>query len=303
MPQQIDDQQYYAIKACLERAYSELQDAWGILYGGKKAGAPPAQGAAPTKPNPGGKQFAPPTPPNVTKDHQAALDEKNPEVQAQKAAEEQVSQAALKGSISKDVLVISASANGLGDYFALVQCEQTMQQASIRIEEEEYEVLQVVSADEGIHIELTQSQIDDAEWEPMRGTSTDPQGQCNCVGNVSTANPYNDPKVEAERASGHTRKCRFWDYNTITFDQQTGRACQVELDKIDASATYGFDMYNNARKAILARAVDPNDPITLVNNNEEDEEEFISQVVQSHMHNAIQYDPSVMPTDDNEDDE
>ena len=254
-----------------------------------------------------GKQFTPPAPPTVTKDHQAALDEKNPEVQAQLAAEEQTSQAALKGSISNEVLVISASANGLGDYFALVQCEQTMQQASIKIEEDEYEELQAVSADEGVKIELAQDQIDSAEWEPMRGTSTDPQGQCNCAGNVSNANPYNDPKVDAEMAAMHTRKCRFWDYNTITFDQQTGRACQVDLDKVDASATYGFDMYNNARKAIMARAADPNDPITLVESDDGSEDFGVSQMLQSVNQMVAQAtgNPNATVTfaDDDEDDE
>jgi hypothetical protein len=134
MPQQIDDQQYYAIKAALERAYAEIETAFIILYGGKKAGSAPAQGAAPTAPNAGGKSYSVP-PPKVTKDHQAALDEKNPELQAEKAAEEQVSQANLKSTIGPDVLVVSASANGMGDYFALVQCNNTMQQTSIRIED------------------------------------------------------------------------------------------------------------------------------------------------------------------------
>jgi hypothetical protein len=304
MPQQIDDQQFYAIKACLERAYQEIQDAWSIMYG--KGAVPTTQGAATTIPNPGGKQFTPPTPPTVTKDHQASLDEKNPEVQAQRSAEEQVSQAALKGSISNDVLVISASANGLGDYFALVQCEQTMQQASIRIEEDEYEELQSTNANDNVRITLEQSQIDDAEWEPMRGTSTDPQGQCNCAGNVSNANPYNDPKVDAEMAAGHTRKCRFWDYNTITFDQQTGRACQVELDKVDASATYGFDMYNNARKVIIARAADPNDPITIIEGNEDVDEFGVAGMVQAinQMASRVTGNPNatVVFGDDDEDD-
>lgn len=281
MSQQIDDQQYYAIKACLERAYSEIQDAWGIMYGGKKAGVPTAKGASPTLPNPGGKDYNA-IPPTVTKDHQSAADAVNPTVQSQLEAEEQISVANLKMAISSTVLVVSASANGMGDYFALVQCNQTMQQASIRIEEDEYEQLQAVNADDGFEMELSQDQIDLAEWEPMRGTSTDPQAQCNCAGNVpnANANAYNDPKIEAEIAAGHTRKCRFWDYNTITYDQQVGSACQVELDKVDASATYGFDIYMNNRREMLARVADPGDPVYLVQN-DDDTEEFGFQLPQS----------------------
>jgi len=275
MPQQIDDQQFYAIKAALDRALNELASAYTILYGPNVS--TPTHGASPTTPNTGGKNYSVP-PPTVTKDHQASLDDKNPEVQAQRTAEEQVSQANIKSTIGPDVLVISASPNGTGDYFALVQCNSTMQQASIRIEVEEYEELQDVSAEDDVMLTLDQSQIDDAEWEPVRGTSADPQAQCNCNGNVPNANPYNDPKVDAEIASGHTRKCRYWDYNTITYDQQTGRACHVELDKVDASLTYGFDKYHEGRKEILKRAADPDDPIVLVQN-DEDTEEFGFQVL------------------------
>jgi len=273
MPQQIDDQQYYAIKACLERAYQEINDAYNIMYGGKKAANPPAQGAAPTAPNPGGKSFTVP-PPKVTKDHQAVLDQKNPELQAELIAEEQISQANLKSTIASEVLVISASPNGMGDYYALVQCNNTMQRASIKIDEDEYEVLQSVGPEDDVTYTLDQDQIDSAEWEPVRGTSTDPQAQCNCGGNTANANPYNDPKVDAEIAAGHTRKCRFWDYNTVTYNQQTGHACQVSLDQYDASATYGFDIYHNARKEILKRVADPNDPITLMDGDVEDGAEF-----------------------------
>jgi hypothetical protein len=243
----------------------------------------------------------------VTKDHQAALDEKNPDLQAEKAAEEQVSQANLKSTIGPDVLVVSASANGMGDYFALVQCNNTMQQTSIRIEEEEYDELQSVSAEDEVMLTLDQQQIDTAEWEPMRGTSTDPQAQCNCGGHTANANPYNDPKVEAEIACGHTRKCRFWDYNTITFDQQTGRACQVELDKVDASLTYGFDRYHEGRKEILKRAADPNDPIVLVENDDETEEFGISAMLQqvNQMASQLTGNPNAVVTfaDDDEDDD
>lgn len=268
MPHQLNDQQYYAIQAALDRVRAELEQAYALLYGQQ---APPQCGAAPTKPNPGGKQFAPPTPPTVTSDHQAALDAADPEKQAEKAAEESVSQAALKGTIDPNVLVISASANGQGDYYALVQCRVTMQQASIVIEEYEYEELKSVSAEDNFSIELSQEQVDEAEWEPMRGTSTDPQGQCNCMGHTPKANPYNDPKVDAEIAAGHIRKCRFWDYNTITYDQNTGVACHVELDKFDASCMYGFDPYNEARKAMLKRAADPEDAVVL---NHGDDGEF-----------------------------
>lgn len=310
MAHQIDDQQYYAIKACLERAYAEIQDAFTLLYGASRAAGQPTKGAAPTAPNPGGKQFTPPAPPRVTKDHQAALDEANPEVQAQRAAEEAASQDALQRSISDDVLVVSASANGQGDFFALVQCNNTMQQASIPILEEEYEELQSVTAEDECYITLNQDQKDVAEWEPMRGTSSDPLAQCNCGGHTPNANPYNDPKVDAEIACGHTRKCAFWDFNTITFDQQTGRSCQVELDKVDKSATYGFDIYMNNRREILKRAADPNDPIVLVEG-DEDEEEFGFQAIlqqasqamagnfPSHMVNP----PAVINGTDDEDDE
>jgi len=272
MPQQVDDQQFYAIKACLERAYKEIESAWGILYGNNKAGKPPTQGAAPTTPNPGGKQFTP-TPPVVRKDHQSALDEKNPEIQAQQAAEEQTSQANLKDSISKEVSVLSAAISGDGDYYMMVQCETTMQQASIKIDQYEYDEIQSILDDgDNINMTLSQSQIDAAEWEPLRGTSTDPAGQCNCGGNVPNGNAYNDPKIQAEIVSKHTRNCAFWLYNTITYDQQTGRPCQVDLDQVDKSAVEGFNLYNNARKVILQRAADPADPIVLVENDENEEE-------------------------------
>jgi hypothetical protein len=182
-----------------------------------------------------------------------------------------------------------------------------MQQTSIRIEEDEYEELQSVSAEDEVYLTLDQQQIDGAEWEPMRGTSTDPQAQCNCGGNTPNSNPYNDPKVEAEMACGHTRKCRFWDYNTITFDQQTGRACQVELDKVDASLTYGFDRYHEGRKEILKRAADPNDPIVLVENDDETEEFGISAMLQqvNQMASQLTGNPNAVVTwaDDDEDDD
>jgi len=260
MPQQIDDQQYYAIKACLERAYDEIKNAFTILYGNSTVASPPAIGAAPTKANSGGKQFSVP-PPKVTKDHQAAVNAIDPDVQAQRQAEEQVSQGNLKRSIADEVLVVSASASGTGDYYALVQCNNTMQRASIKIDEDEYNELSNVTADDEVYYSLDQTQIETAEWEPLRGTSTDPQAGCNCGGNVANANPYNDEKIEAEIVAGHTRKCSFWDYNTITYDQKNGNACQVDLDQYDKSAQSGFDVYNDNRREILKRIADPADPL------------------------------------------
>ena len=114
-------------------------------------------------------------------------------------------------------------------------------------------------------------------------------------------------KIEAEKVAGHTRKCAFWDYNTITYDQQTGRACQVELDKYDASATYGFDIFKNNRDEIMKRAADPNDPIVFVEN-EEGTEEFglqaMLQTVQTMM-GQVTGNPNqqVVFADDDEDDD
>jgi len=306
MPYQIDDQQFYAIKACLERAYAELESAWSILYGNQISGI--SQGAASTAPNQVTKSYSA-TPPVVTKDHQAAVDAIDPDVQQSLAAEEESSQINLKHSVQQDVLVVNVSSNGYGDYYALVQCTNTMQQASVRIEEEEYKELYDITEDEEVTLTLTQDQIDDAEWEPIRGTSARAGGVCNCGGNVPKTNPYNDSKIASEISSEHSRVCKFWDYNTIIFDQNTGKPCYIELEKIDASAVYGFDMYNTARQAIESRLADPND--TLTNNDLDSMESDItmdeinvmaSQLVGSPTNVVFTEDSAVFVTDEEEDD-
>jgi hypothetical protein len=248
MARQLDEAQFYAAKAAMRRVIEEAEEAYNIIFGTKpefiKAGAHNV-----VKNNNQGKTFTP-RPPVVTQDHQDAIDKIDPDTQATIAAQAQVDTAEVKKQISNEPKIISSSANGMGSYYATVECPNTRHRASIEITDDEYDELEGITEEDNISYELSKEQIEAAEWEPPRGLNEEDDSQCDCDNQVKNSNPYNDDKIEAEIAINHTALCAYWNRNTVTFTDK-GAPCYVALERLGREEENGFDVYMEGRKKLL----------------------------------------------------
>lgn len=114
---QLTEEQYYEIKGALDRAYTELEYAHKIFCGKTK---PVKTGADNVVPNPGGKDFQPRRP--VVRDHhKGAVDNLDPEVQAERAQQAQDEADQVLAATPDDMEIVDVDVDPSGNVYVKLE--------------------------------------------------------------------------------------------------------------------------------------------------------------------------------------